>query len=301
MDMFSSTIIPTVNRSTLSRAVWSVLDQTLPFADFEVIVINDSGHPLPDADWRHSERVQVINTCRRERSVARNTGAAIAKGKYLHFLDDDDWLLPGALQAFYELDQGSDAAWLHGSYRTVDNDGNQISEFHPKLQGNVFALLIAGESIPFQVSLLNTRLFFAVGGFDADPGIIGVEDREVGRRMALYNTVASTTSVVAEIRIGEESSTTNWSSIAESDRLGRENALSLEGAGVRLADSATTHSLYGRICRAYLASALWNLGKNRFFTAVSRIVMGMRLGAFHVFSPSFYRGLRTKQTDEDRN
>jgi glycosyltransferase involved in cell wall biosynthesis len=86
MDAFCSTIIPTINRSTLSRAVYSVLDQAFTGADFEVIVVNDSGQPLPDMDWQHSERVRVITTQRRERSVARNTGAAIARGKYLHFL-----------------------------------------------------------------------------------------------------------------------------------------------------------------------------------------------------------------------
>jgi len=53
--------------------------------DFEVIIVNDSGQPLPEADWQKSKRVRIINTNRRERSVARNAGAAIARGRYLHF------------------------------------------------------------------------------------------------------------------------------------------------------------------------------------------------------------------------
>ena len=44
--VFSSTIIPTVDRPTLGRAVLSVLDQEFAEADFEVIVVNDSGAPL---------------------------------------------------------------------------------------------------------------------------------------------------------------------------------------------------------------------------------------------------------------
>ena len=76
--MFATTIIPTIGRATLSRAVRSVLDQAFDAADFEVIVVNDSGSPLPDAEWRRSERVRVVDTRRRERSVARNTGAAVA-------------------------------------------------------------------------------------------------------------------------------------------------------------------------------------------------------------------------------
>ena len=56
-------------------------DLRIEAADFEVIVVNDSGQPLPDMDWQHCPRVRVIDTNRRERSVARNTGAAIAQGK----------------------------------------------------------------------------------------------------------------------------------------------------------------------------------------------------------------------------
>jgi glycosyltransferase involved in cell wall biosynthesis len=98
--MFCSTIIPTINRPTLTRAVMSVLNQDFYAEEFEVIVVNDSGKPLPGMEWMNSDRVRLINTNCRERSIARNTGAAIAKGRYFHFLDDDDMFLPGALRAF---------------------------------------------------------------------------------------------------------------------------------------------------------------------------------------------------------
>src|SRR3970040_2395364 len=109
--MFCSAIIPTVGRSTLTRAVESVLTQSLPASAFEAIVVNDSGVPLPEADWQKSGRVQVVTTNRRERSVARNTGAAAANGRYLHFLDDDDWLFPNAYRYLFELSQASHAKW----------------------------------------------------------------------------------------------------------------------------------------------------------------------------------------------
>src|SRR5215207_1476426 len=117
--MLCSVIIPTVGRSTLTRAVKSVLMQSPPASDFEVIVVNDSGVPLSEADWQKSNQVQIINTNRRERSVARNTGAAIAKGQYLHFLDDDDWILPEAYQHLLDLSQSSRAKWLYGITQLV--------------------------------------------------------------------------------------------------------------------------------------------------------------------------------------
>ncbi|GIK40316.1 MAG: hypothetical protein BroJett011_41490 [Chloroflexota bacterium] len=294
MAIFSSTIIPTINRSTLSGAVYSVLNQSFKTADFEVIVVNDSSQPLPDMDWQHSERVRVIDTNRRERSVARNTGAAIARGKYLHFLDDDDLFLPGALEAFWELDQKNEAAWLYGSYQTVDNEGNIVAEFHPDISGNIFALLVAGEAIPFQASLLQAKQFHATGGYDSVPDIIGVEDRDLGRRIALSFTIAYTPTVVAKIRIGEVGSTTNWATLAESDRRGREKALSAQHTYARLRASAPSSYWHGRVSRAYFASMMWNLKRKNIFTAASRATAGLAFAGWHTFSPSFWRGLKTK-------
>src|SRR5688572_12344723 len=105
--MLCSTIIPTIGRSSLQRAVESVLSQSVPGKEFEVLVINDSGSLLPEAKWQRSAMVKIINTNRRERSVARNTGAAAARGTYLHFLDDDDWLTEDAYQHLWALSQYS--------------------------------------------------------------------------------------------------------------------------------------------------------------------------------------------------
>src|SRR5215204_4702450 len=111
VDVFCSTIIPTMGRPSLERAVLSVLNQRFDAAKVEVIVVNDSGKPLPKADWQDCARVRVISTIRRERCVARNTGSAIARGRYLHFLDDDDIILPGAMEAFWALYQSTKAEW----------------------------------------------------------------------------------------------------------------------------------------------------------------------------------------------
>jgi glycosyltransferase involved in cell wall biosynthesis len=292
METFCSTIIPTINRSSLSNAVCSVLDQAFSAADLEVIVVNDSGQPLPDMDWQHCERVRVIDTNRRERSVARNTGAAIARGKYLHFLDDDDLLLPGALNAFWKLHQENEAAWLYGSYQTVDNDGILVEEFHPGITGNISALLVAGESIPLPASLLQTNAFFAAGGFD--PNLSYAEDRDLGRRISLSGDVAWISAVVAQLRVGEVSSTSDWSKKAVNDRWGREKALSTQKAFARVRASANSHYWHGRVSRAYFASAAWNLKRRNILTAMSRITAGLAFGGRHTFSAEFWGGLTDK-------
>ena len=69
--MFCSVVIPTISRTTLSHAVYSVIEQEFSSDDIEVIVVNDSGCSLPSAGWQHSEQVTVLNTNRRERCVKR--------------------------------------------------------------------------------------------------------------------------------------------------------------------------------------------------------------------------------------
>ena len=159
--MFCTTIIPTVNRPTLAQAVNSILDQDFSREDFEVIVVNDSGSPLEETGWMKSERVRVINTDHLERCVARNTAAAMARGKYLHFLDDDDWMLPGAFEALWKLaEQDKKATWLYGGYNLVNDQGDLLEECRPDEQGNCFVRFVAGEWLPLQAAIIASSAFF---------------------------------------------------------------------------------------------------------------------------------------------
>jgi glycosyltransferase involved in cell wall biosynthesis len=273
----------------------SVLRQDASGFDFEVIVVNDSGEKLPQQEWQSSRCVSVINTNRRERSVARNAGAAVATGDYLQFLDDDDILLPGALERFFEASQRREACWIYGGYRTVDNSGHLIHEWRPAIEEAVFGLLIAGESIPLQASVVRSREFFSVGGFNAHPSIVGVEDRDLGRRLALICGLVRADGIVAEIRIGQAGSATNWDTIAESDRLGRENALCLDGALAAIEKSARSGYWRGRVARAYLGSLAVNVARKRYLVAASRGAAALRLAYRCVLSPAMWRGLKGRR------
>jgi glycosyltransferase involved in cell wall biosynthesis len=96
-----SIIIPTYGRASfLAEAIDSVLAQTVE--DFECLVIDD-GSPEPVCLITSDQRVRLV---RREvnggPSAARNTGLAIASGRHVAFLDDDDLYLPNRLELAIE-------------------------------------------------------------------------------------------------------------------------------------------------------------------------------------------------------
>jgi glycosyltransferase involved in cell wall biosynthesis len=99
-EPFVSVIIPTRDRpGTVMRAVKSALDQTL--REIEAIVVLDGEDEVTTnavmslADPRLSViTLPVPQGC----SVARNTGIGSARGKWIAFLDDDDYWLPRKLE-----------------------------------------------------------------------------------------------------------------------------------------------------------------------------------------------------------
>ena len=287
--MFLSTIIPTVGRVTLARAVNSVLSQSFDKRDFEVIVVNDSGSRLPWQDWQASTRVRIINTSRHERSVARNTGAAIARGKYMHFLDDDDWLFPEALCYLWNLSQNKDAAWLYGSSQLVERTGRKLIQLHHGIQGNCFLQAMAGEWIPLQSSLIEAKLFHRLGGFSTL--ITGPEDIDLFRRICLYGNIVGTSNLIACIERGDVDSTTNYKQHPRLSRLAREQILDNPIAFHRMQQSATSSYWLGKMLRIYFTSAIWNLQHKRPAMAASRLVSGLEvlvLSHIRISSPDFW-------------
>lgn len=292
--MFLSTVIPTVGRPTLARAVASVASQSLSSVEYEIIVVNDSGNRLVFESWQKLPNVQIVETSRVERSIARNTGAAIAKGKYLHFLDDDDWLADDAFEHLWRTSQrNNEAAWIYGGSQLVDGDGNPIIQLHHQLVGNCFIQVMAGEWIPLQSSLIKADAFFHVGGFN--PLITGPEDIDLLRRVSYLYDLDTTPEIVAYIVRDELNTTTDYDDHPRQSRWAREDTIDLPRAYHKMKSSASDDYWSGRIVRIYATSVVWNIVNRRAFKALSRLLhlfLSFLTTAQHIFSTSYWRAIR---------
>lgn len=87
----------------LNRCVNSLINQT--FKNFELILVDD-GSPdacpvLCDKWGKRDTRIKVIHKKNGGLSSARNAGLNIAQGKYIGFVDSDDWIEPDMYELLY--------------------------------------------------------------------------------------------------------------------------------------------------------------------------------------------------------
>jgi GT2 family glycosyltransferase len=93
MLILFSIIVPSYSRSEqLAQLLFSLTQLDYPRERFEVIVVIDGGEK-PDSDlianFSHQLNISVIQQPHRGPAAARNRGAAVARGSYLVFTDDD--------------------------------------------------------------------------------------------------------------------------------------------------------------------------------------------------------------------
>lgn len=99
MEPLVSIIVPVYNaEASLRRCVESVLGQE--YADFELILGDDGSRDgsgaLCDSFAAADSRVRVLHKENSGVSDTRNQAIAMARGRYLQFLDADDWITPNA-------------------------------------------------------------------------------------------------------------------------------------------------------------------------------------------------------------
>ena len=110
-----SVIMLTYNREALvGRAIESILAQSL--RNFEFIIIDngstDNSGKIADEYAVRDNRIRVFHKARGNIGFGRNVGLSAARGDYIAFIDDDDWVEPDYLEFLYQLlvEYGADAS-----------------------------------------------------------------------------------------------------------------------------------------------------------------------------------------------
>lgn len=171
-----SVVIPTHKRPLfLPRAISSAL-QASPDGDVEIIVVpngqDESWQPVATA-FKHDHRVQWHPIPTAHACAARNQGLVNACGKYIRFLDDDDYLFEGAKTQLHTME--SEACEIcSGRVMNVDSDGSHIGILpRPDTKDFVIATtLVSGLPLPVG----NVFLKSAIEGFRWNENVRRTQD-----------------------------------------------------------------------------------------------------------------------------
>ena len=180
----ASVVVMTYNRPAALRACLDSLStQSYPKSKFEVVVLDVSSTPVERIASEFRDHLQIAYHQAANQGVAgnRNLGAGLARAGVLVFLDDDCTASPTWLEALVNA--------VHANRRVLAG-GHTI---HPAPENSVVAagqvitdavndfFNPAGKDVRFLPGLnfaLDRKRFLAIGGCDAEFGLLAGEDRD---------------------------------------------------------------------------------------------------------------------------
>lgn len=135
-----SIIVPIYqSANTLSKCIDSIINQT--YTDFELLLVDDGSTDNSKEiclRWREKDdRIKYVYQENKGVSAARNLGLELAKGKWIVFIDSDDWIEPTYLEHFNLTEQPYD--FILSGYKELVQ-GTTIEHYPPtpmNVQGKI--------------------------------------------------------------------------------------------------------------------------------------------------------------------
>jgi glycosyltransferase involved in cell wall biosynthesis len=199
-------VIPTFNRvQTLGSAIRSALDAS----PFEVVVADcGSTDGSLDVIASFGDSIRVVEGDFGNASMARNAGAAVARGTYLGFLDSDDEATPKKVSCLATcLDEQPDTVLIHGDIDVMDGrgrsdlDGTQIfreQRARATKLGTRYDSLARYCVLFTSATLIRASTFRTVGGYDES--LSAFEDWDLYLRLSLKGRIVYADCTAARYR-----------------------------------------------------------------------------------------------------
>jgi glycosyltransferase involved in cell wall biosynthesis len=208
-------VITTYNHAHfLEQALESVRAQTRPCN--AVVVVDDGSSDDPAAVVARFPEARLIRQENRGLAAARNTGLASLDTAYVVFLDADDRLEPGAVEAGLAcFARVPDSGFVYGGHRYIDADGQPIGERFEPPGEQPYLQLLRGNFIAMHGTVLYRRdRLLAVGAFDER--LRRCEDYDVYLRMAQRYPVTGYPDLIAAYRLHPDNMSANHRAMLQS-------------------------------------------------------------------------------------
>lgn len=202
-DLLLTYIIPVYNTGQyVLKCLQSIVDQGVSPSEYEVIVIDDGStddsRSLVETFARENTQVRLLSQANAGVSAARNLALDNARGRYVQFVDSDDYLMPGMMAPLLKraIDESLDV--LLFNYKCVDADGNLLpisrNDNYPSIPTTTGRDYLEGHAMtPYVWRFLIRRDYFERGcdylgddkGWRFDTSLIVCEDGALIARFLL--------------------------------------------------------------------------------------------------------------------
>lgn len=156
-------IVPIYNSEKyLERCLSSILNQT--YSNLEIILINDGSEDSSKKickDFANTDkRIVLINTKNNGPAKARNLGLEKATGKYISFIDADDYVEKDMIETLYKALTEKKADMVRANYDTIkddkilSNNENVLDKLYDKNNINEFIQNVISEDVKSFIWLL---------------------------------------------------------------------------------------------------------------------------------------------------
>jgi glycosyltransferase involved in cell wall biosynthesis len=138
-----SIVIPFYNvEAYISQCLDSVYNQDIPEDEYEVICVNDaspdnSREIVIEYQKKHSNLILIEHEVNRKLGAARNTGRAIAKGKYIWNVDSDDMIKPNILEKLINYCENFDLDILMFNFDHCYENKLKLNNSYPFIDSEV--------------------------------------------------------------------------------------------------------------------------------------------------------------------
>ena len=195
-----SVIIPCYNHGKyLHDSINSVYAQK-DYSNYEIIIIDDGSVDDTRQIAAGFPNVKYVYQRNAGLSAARNTGIKNSSGKYLVFLDADDWLLPDAMAVnFSYLKDDDNIAFVSGAYKYLFEQENRYVEIRKEVNADHYCAFLESNYIGMHATVLYQRWCFDKLQYDTT--LKACEDYDIYLRIARQFPVVHHTHFIAVYRI----------------------------------------------------------------------------------------------------